>query len=121
MNVTFRLPNEDLEKKLISEAGANGFSGLKGHRSVGGLRASIYNAFPKKGVEDLIPWKKAGLLAVEMEGASLYLTAQSAQVEALCLLTISDLPFSGGELSSEERELSLTQMIELGLDVACMK
>ena len=54
MNVTFRLPNEDLEKKLIAEAGDNGFSGLKGHRSVGGLRASIYNAFPKKGVEDLV-------------------------------------------------------------------
>jgi phosphoserine aminotransferase len=58
MNVTFRLPNEDLEKKLISEAGANGFSGLKGHRSVGGLRASIYNAFPKKGVEDLVEFMK---------------------------------------------------------------
>ncbi len=77
--------------------------------------------YTPQGVEDLIPWKEAGLLAVEMEGASLYLTAQSAQVEALCLLTISDLPFSGGELSSEEREKSLTQMIELGLDVACMK
>jgi phosphoserine aminotransferase len=58
MNVTFRLPNEDLEKKLISEAGANGFSGLKGHRSVGGLRASIYNAFPQKGVEDLVEFMK---------------------------------------------------------------
>jgi len=39
MNITFRLPNEELEKKLIAEAVANGFSGLKGHRSVGGLRA----------------------------------------------------------------------------------
>ena len=59
MNVTFRLPNEDLEKKLISEAAEKGFSGLKGHRSVGGLRASIYNAFPKKGVEDLVEFMKA--------------------------------------------------------------
>lgn len=58
MNVTFRLPNEELEKKLIAEAGENGFSGLKGHRSVGGLRASIYNAFPKKGVEDLVQFMK---------------------------------------------------------------
>lgn len=58
MNVTFRLPNEDLEKKIISEAAAKGFSGLKGHRSVGGLRASIYNAFPKKGVEDLVEFMK---------------------------------------------------------------
>ncbi len=54
MNVTFRLPSEELEKKLISEATKAGFDGLKGHRSVGGLRASIYNAFPKKGVEDLV-------------------------------------------------------------------
>jgi len=58
MNLTFRAPSEDLEKKLIAEATATGFSGLKGHRSVGGLRASIYNAFPKKGVEDLIAFLK---------------------------------------------------------------
>lgn len=54
MNVTYRLPNEELEKKFIAEAAEKGFSGLKGHRSVGGIRASIYNAFPKKGVEDLV-------------------------------------------------------------------
>jgi phosphoserine aminotransferase len=54
MNVTFNLPTEELEKKLIAETLNAGFSGLKGHRSVGGLRASIYNAFPTKGVEDLV-------------------------------------------------------------------
>ena len=54
MNVTFRLPSEDLEKKFIKEATATGLDGLKGHRSVGGLRASIYNAFPKAGVEKLV-------------------------------------------------------------------
>jgi phosphoserine aminotransferase len=58
MNITFRLGSEELEKKLISEATAAGFDGLKGHRSVGGLRASIYNAFPKKGVEDLVSFMK---------------------------------------------------------------
>jgi phosphoserine aminotransferase len=58
MNITFRLTSEDLEKKLIAEATEAGFSGLKGHRSVGGLRASIYNAFPKKGVEDLVEFMK---------------------------------------------------------------
>lgn len=58
MNVTFRLTSEELEKKLIAEATSKGFSGLKGHRSVGGLRASIYNAFPKKGVEDLVEFLK---------------------------------------------------------------
>lgn len=54
MNITFNLATPELEKKLIEEATKAGFSGLKGHRSVGGLRASIYNAFPTKGVEALV-------------------------------------------------------------------
>ena len=54
MNVTFNLGSEELEKKFVAESTAAGFNGLKGHRSVGGIRASIYNAFPKKGVEDLV-------------------------------------------------------------------
>lgn len=54
MNITFRMPTEELEKKFIAEATATGFDGLKGHRSVGGLRASVYNAFPKKGCEELV-------------------------------------------------------------------
>ena len=54
MNVVFRLPSEELEAKFIKEAAANGMSGLKGHRSVGGIRASIYNAMPIAGVEKLI-------------------------------------------------------------------
>lgn len=54
MNVTWRLPNEDLEKLFVKEAEAAGMIGLKGHRSVGGLRASIYNAFPYAGVERLV-------------------------------------------------------------------
>lgn len=58
MNVTFNLATADLEKKLIDEATKAGFNGLKGHRSVGGLRASIYNAFPTKGVEDLVSFMK---------------------------------------------------------------
>lgn len=49
MNIPFRLPSEDLEKKFLSEAGEHRMSGLKGHRSVGGIRASIYNAFPEDG------------------------------------------------------------------------
>jgi len=53
MNVTFRLPSEELEKKFAAEATAAGLDGLKGHRSVGGIRASIYNAFPPAGVEAL--------------------------------------------------------------------
>jgi phosphoserine aminotransferase len=58
MNLTFRMPSEELEKKFIAEATAAGFDGLKGHRSVGGLRASIYNAFPKKGCENLATFMK---------------------------------------------------------------
>jgi phosphoserine aminotransferase len=54
MNVTFRLPTEDLEKLFVKESTAAGFDGLKGHRSVGGLRASIYNAFPEQGIKDLV-------------------------------------------------------------------
>jgi phosphoserine aminotransferase len=53
MNVTFRLSSEELEKPFLDEAEAAGFDGLKGHRSVGGIRASIYNAFPDEGVEAL--------------------------------------------------------------------
>jgi phosphoserine aminotransferase len=53
MNVTFRLPSEELEKQFVREADEAGFDGLKGHRSVGGIRASIYNAFPEDGVDAL--------------------------------------------------------------------
>ena len=51
MNVTFRLATEELEKAFVKESTAAGFDGLKGHRSVGGMRASIYNAFPEDGVD----------------------------------------------------------------------
>ncbi len=54
MNVTFRLPSEELEKRFVKETTAAGLDGLKGHRSVGGLRASLYNAFPLEGVEALV-------------------------------------------------------------------
>ncbi len=54
MNVTFRLPGEELEKAFAKEATAAGLDGLKGHRSVGGMRASIYNAFPEEGVDALV-------------------------------------------------------------------
>jgi phosphoserine aminotransferase len=58
MNVTFRLPSEELEKMFDKEATANGLDGLKGHRSVGGMRASIYNAFPEAGVETLVDFMR---------------------------------------------------------------
>jgi phosphoserine aminotransferase len=58
MNVTFRLPNEDLDKLFSKESTAAGFDGLKGHRSVGGMRASIYNAFPEQGIKDLVAFMR---------------------------------------------------------------
>ena len=54
MNVPFVIGDDELEKKFISEAEANGFVNLKGHRTVGGMRASIYNAMPIEGVEKLV-------------------------------------------------------------------
>ena len=58
MNVTFRLASEDLEKQFVKEAEAAGLDGLKGHRSVGGMRASIYNAFPDAGVDALLQFMR---------------------------------------------------------------
>jgi phosphoserine aminotransferase len=58
MNVTFRLPSEELEKAFAKEATAAGLDGLKGHRSVGGMRASIYNAFPEAGVDALVQFMR---------------------------------------------------------------
>jgi phosphoserine aminotransferase len=58
MNVTFRLPDEQLEKTFEKEATAAGLDGLKGHRSVGGMRASIYNAFPEEGIEALVAFMR---------------------------------------------------------------
>jgi len=54
MNVTFRLASEELENMFVKESTAAGLDGLKGHRSVGGMRASIYNAFPEAGVDALV-------------------------------------------------------------------
>ena len=58
MNVTFVTGNADLDKKFASEASAKGLKNLKGHRSVGGMRASIYNAMPYEGVEALVAFMK---------------------------------------------------------------
>jgi phosphoserine aminotransferase len=54
MNISFNLPTPELEKKFVAEATEIGLDGLKGHRSIGGCRASIYNAFPREGVVKLV-------------------------------------------------------------------
>jgi phosphoserine aminotransferase len=58
MNITFRLPSEALESTFVKQATAAGLDGLKGHRSVGGIRASIYNAFPEAGVAALVEFMR---------------------------------------------------------------
>jgi phosphoserine aminotransferase len=58
MNVTFRLGNEELDKAFEKEATAAGLDGLKGHRAVGGMRASIYNAFPEAGINALVDFMR---------------------------------------------------------------
>jgi phosphoserine aminotransferase len=58
MNITFRLQTQELEKMFVKESTAEGLDGLQGHRSVGGMRASLYNAFPEEGVDALIGFMK---------------------------------------------------------------
>jgi len=83
---------------------------------VGNLLSS--DNFYSDGSDGPDPWKKMGVLAVEMEGAGLYMNAARAGKRALCICTISDHLYRGGELSSNERQNSLTQMIEIALDTA---
>ena len=58
MNVTFVTPDPELDKKFVAGAKERGMINLKGHRIVGGCRASIYNAFPEEGVDALIAYMK---------------------------------------------------------------
>ena len=58
MNVPFVTGNDELDAKFVAEAKAAGFVNIKGHRSVGGMRASIYNAMPVEGVEKLVEFMK---------------------------------------------------------------
>ncbi len=58
MNITFRSGDPSVDSRFVEEATARGFSGLKGHRSIGGMRASIYNAFPREGVDKLVEFMK---------------------------------------------------------------
>ncbi len=80
------------------------------------LSSDVFYSLRKN--QSLTVWKEMGVLAVEMEAASLFLTAQVGRAEAMCLLTVSDLIFSEGRMSSNEREQSLLEMITLGLEVA---
>lgn len=63
-------------------------------------------------------WSRMGVLAVEMEAAALYMNAAKAGKKALCLLTISDAPFTGEALSAEERQNTFTDMMKIALEIA---
>ncbi|MVB09916.1 Purine nucleoside phosphorylase DeoD-type [Caprobacter fermentans] len=88
-----------------------------------GISAKVGNvlssdAFYSDQEDALKLWRKMGVLAVEMEAAALYMNAARAGKHALCLLTISDCPFTGESLSAAERETGFTKMMELALSLA---
>ena len=101
----------DLLKKAVDSA-----EKLKVNTVVGNILSS--DTFYDDNKDALNIWKKMGILAVEMEAAALYMNAAKAGKNALCLLTISDCPFTGEALSAEERQVSFTQMMEIALSIA---
>ncbi|GAA0103946.1 purine-nucleoside phosphorylase [Paraclostridium sordellii] len=74
--------------------------------------------YSDSGLDNLAKWNKMGVLAVEMESAALYMNAARAGVNALCILTISDCPFTGEECSAHERQVAFTKMMEIALELA---
>lgn len=88
-----------------------------------GVRIRVGNVlsadnFYSDGTDGVDPWKKMGVLAVEMEAAGLYMNAARLGKRALCICTITDHMYRPEALSAEERQVSLTQMIETALDTA---
>lgn len=86
------------------------------HPVVGNVLSS--DVFYGDDPDALAKWKKMGVLAVEMEAAALYMNAARCGKKALCLLTISDCPFTGESLPAAERETGFTQMMEIALRLA---
>ncbi|AUN14439.1 purine-nucleoside phosphorylase [Paraclostridium sordellii] len=74
--------------------------------------------YSDSGLDNLAKWNKMGVLAVEMEAAALYMNAARSGVNALCILTISDCPFTGEECSAHERQVAFTKMMEIALELA---
>ncbi|WP_195984108.1 purine-nucleoside phosphorylase [Clostridium sp. D33t1_170424_F3] len=101
----------DLAQKAVQYARAHGINTV-----VGNVLSS--DTFYDDDVNALAAWKKMGVLAVEMESAALYMNAARAGKKALCLLTISDCPFTGESLSAEERQTSFRDMMEIALSIS---
>lgn len=89
---------------------------LNVHTVIGNVLSS--DTFYDDNPDALSAWKKMGVLAVEMEAAALYMNAARAGKNALCLLTISDCPFTDESLSAQERQTGFTQMMEIALAIA---
>lgn len=89
---------------------------MKVHALVGNVLSS--DLFYGDDDSSLITWRKMGVLAVEMEAAALYMNAARAGKSALCILTISDCPLTGEELSAQERQTGFRQMMEIALKLA---
>ena len=87
------------------------------HAVVGNILSSDV-FYHDAGMDALRAWSKMGILAVEMEAAALYMNAARAGVNALCILTISDLPLEGVATTAEERQTSFTKMMEVALEIA---
>lgn len=87
------------------------------HMKVGNILSSD-NFYSPSNCDDSTKWRNMGVMAVEMEAAGLYMNAARAGKRALCICTISDHLYRSEALSSEQRQLSLTQMIEIALDTA---
>ena len=100
----------DLLRKAVDCARQKGIAPV-----VGNILSA--DAFYDDRRDSLARWKKMGVLAVEMEAAALYMNAARAGKRALCILTISDCPFTGESLPAEERETSFTQMMEIALEL----
>ena len=83
---------------------------------VGNLYSS--DTFYDEREDGLLRWQKMGVLAIEMEAAALYMNAELTEKEALAICTISDCPLTGESSSSEERQTSFTQMMEIALQTA---
>lgn len=101
----------DLAQKAVQYAREHGIRTV-----VGNVLSS--DTFYDDDVNALTAWKKMGVLAVEMESAALYMNAARAGKKALCLLTISDCPFTGESLSAEERQTSFRDMMEIALSIS---
>ncbi|CEO33355.1 purine-nucleoside phosphorylase [Paraclostridium sordellii] len=106
------IANYDLLKKSVDIANSKNINVTVGNI----VSNDVF--YSDSGLDNLAKWNKMGVLAVEMEAAALYMNAARAGVNALCILTISDCPFTGEECSAHERQVAFTKMMEIALELA---